>query len=139
MRTAAMVVMCVSLGGCRTVPSAGTTSPSGLEAEAAFAGTVADRSTGKGVEGATIALKPNDPARTGLTSVAVRTRGDGAFVIEHIVPGRYTLDVTARGYGATQASVYFSPAQSRKGYRYQVTPVRACPPPVAGKKSPGCP
>ena len=130
----------VGTGSTSDNPSGGTAaSASGLEAAATFSGTVTDRTTGKGVEGATVALKPNDSERSGLTSVAVRSTADGAFVISTIVPGRYAVDISARGYSATQATIYFSPAQDRRGYRYQVAPVKSCPAPVAGKKMPGCP
>jgi hypothetical protein len=116
----------------------GTRAASGIEDVAAFSGTVTDRTTGKAVEGATVALKPNDPERSGLTAVTVRTMADGGFTVEQIVPGRYVIDVSARSYAATKATVYFSPSQVRKGYQYQLSPAKTCPTVTPGKKAPAC-
>ena len=128
----------LSLAACRPSPSAGALSGSGISTPGAMQGTVVDASTGNGVSGATVTLIPGDTVTGANSAMSTRSVG-GDFRFAAIIPGRYTLEVTARGYRPTSSALYFSPGQARSGYRYTLVPVAVCPKPVMGQKIPTCP
>lgn len=128
----------LSLAACRPSPSAGALSGSGISTPGAMQGTVVDASTGNGVSGATVTLIPGDTVTGANSAMSTRSVG-GDFRFAAIIPGRYTLEVTARGYRPTSSALYFSPGQARSGYRYTLVPVAVCPKSATGQKGPSCP
>ena len=86
-----------------------------------------------------VGLTPADSIKGAGMGLAVRTLADGAFEIVYIVPGRYALDISARGFNPTRSILYFAAGQDRSGYRYSLTPAAVCPKVAAGRKNPACP
>lgn len=126
------------LAACHPSPSAGALSGSGISTPGALQGTVIDASTGHGVHGASVVLIPGDTVTGANSALSTRTVG-GDFRFAAIVPGRYMLDVAARGYRPTSTALHFSPGQARSGYRLALIPVAVCPKPVVGQRNPTCP
>ena len=126
------------LAACHPSPSAGALSGSGISTPGAMQGTVVDASTGSGVSGATVALIPGDTVTGAGSALSTRTVG-GDFRFAAIIPGRYMVEVTARGYRPTSTALHSSPGQARSGYRFALVPVAVCPKPVVGQRNPTCP
>ena len=132
------VVALAVTAGCHRAQVSTTAHSSPLAPSAGVSGAVLDRSTGKAVNGATITLIPADPVADPGGNLSSRTGDDGSFRIEQVMPGSYTLLVSARGYKDATEKVHFAPRQSRSR-QFQLTPLAACPTIIAGRKGPGCP
>jgi len=130
------VAAAVMLVGCHRSPGMATTSP--LVGSATVTGTVLDRSTGAAVSGASITLVPDDTIAGTGSGLGSRTDAHGSFRIEPIVPGSYTLVVSARGYKTASETVHFAPSQLRNR-QFQLVAITTCPTTIAGRKAPGCP
>ena len=115
------------------------TSPVITTYPATMRGLVLDGATGQPLEGASVGLMPADTVTSAGQGFQLRTSRDGAFELRNIAPGRYALDVSARGFNAKRAAIYFAPSQVRTGYRYTLTPAATCSKLAGGKKNPACP
>ena len=137
LRLAGVVALTVTVG-CHLSPGSTTALSSPLPPSASVSGIVLDQSTRLAVSGASITLVPADTIAGTGSGLGSRTDARGSFRIEPIVPGSYTLLVSARGYKTAMETVHFAPSQSRIR-RFQLVPLAACPTTVAGRKGPGCP
>ncbi len=136
----AIALVTLLLGACRTGRVADQGSGATASgAVAAMAGTVLDRTNGRGLMGATVHLLPDDSSPNPGSAESAMTLDDGSFVFARVMPGRYYIEVNARGFKPHRSSTRFSAGQLKRNHTVRLTPVAVCPSVIAGRKNPACP
>lgn len=102
-------------------------------------GVVWDGAGERPVRAAAVQLTPTNNNHREVPGAGTMTADDGAFLIEHIEPGEYRLSVSAPGFRPSSTTLKFRPGQVRSNMRIRLSGTSPCPPPVAGRKLPGCP
>lgn len=125
--------------GCRlhSIPEERPSGTSGAVGYGRLTGRVVDAASGRSVMGAAVSLRLEEGDEAGASVEGAMTVDDGSFEIPRVPPGRYIVEVSARGYRTDKGSVRIRPSQSRS-YVARLSAISACPT-VAGRKSPGCP
>lgn len=79
-----------------TLPSLRAQTPDNSQAKASISGTVFDSITGQPLRGATVSLRSRGARAVGNPSAT--SNAEGEFVLEGVVPGRYTISASHDGY-----------------------------------------
>lgn len=119
----------------RGLPDDGGMTPNPALYPATLTGKILDRSTGKGIERASVLLTPRGGDVDSRTAISSST---GDFQIINIPPGDYEVAFSARGFQPQASTMRFHPHQNA-GRQVSLSPVAiACPRVRVGKPLPGC-
>ncbi|HEX9160674.1 MAG TPA: tetratricopeptide repeat protein [Thermoanaerobaculia bacterium] len=83
-------------------------------------GTVVDKTTGKGIEGATITIVP---ATESTAPIVAKTDARGRWQAIGFTTGQWNVDIAANGYETSRGSVSISEAQMIPPIKTELTPV----------------